>query len=296
VRNVAVAENETPLDAPRGAGRVKLLALRGPVGQATVATIIVAGTATAGLALAKGSGANDAVQGCINDLTHVVRVSAHCQPWERPISWTEPGGAELALAPRPVSSAGPSGPAGPRGAAGPEGENGPPGATGPRGASGPSGPIGPSGSPGPQGSAGPQGAAGAQGPAGPPGVGSSRAFTATQQSPRSLPPGAATPVVSLNLTPPDTSDDYVVIATAGISGGLDTADVTCTLAAGSTTLDSAEISVPAPGGTGQLTLTATTAIASGTVITVACTPGSTSGSGVTASAAAITAIQVGALN
>jgi hypothetical protein len=103
-------------------------------------------------------------------------------------------------------------------------------------------------------------------------------------------------VVSLNLTPPDASDDYVVIATAGISGGLSAADVTCTLAAGPTTLDSAAVSVPAPGGTGQVTLTAATALAAGTAITVACTPGSTSGSGVTASAASITAIQVGALN
>ena len=129
---------------------MKLLALRSPVGQATVATIIIASTATAGLALAKGSGANDAIRGCINDLTHVVRVSAHCAPWERPISWTEPGGTELALAPRPVSSAGPSGPSGPAGAAGPEGATGPSGAAGPRGVSGPSGPIGPSGSPGPR--------------------------------------------------------------------------------------------------------------------------------------------------
>jgi hypothetical protein len=259
---------------------LRFLSIRSPVGLAAVATIVMAGTASAGIALASQSGTNDnVIYGCVNKFTHVLRISYHCSPFEQRISWNQQG---------PAGPSGPPGPSGSPGSAGPSGPAGPSGAPGPSGSTGPSGPIGPSGSPGPQGSPGPSGAIGPSGPIGP-----SNAFTATLGSTTSLPKNTSTTVVSKILTPPDTSgDNYVITATVGISdSSIVATDVTCTLTAGSL-LDTEEVTL---GGfsSGQVSLTGAVNLSAATTVTVACKP--TASNGVSATTGSITAVQVGSL-
>jgi hypothetical protein len=252
---------------------LRFLSIRSPVGLATVATIVMAGTASAGIALASQSGTNDnVIQGCVNKFTHVLRISYHCSPFEQRISWNQQG---------PAGPSGPPGPSGSPGSAGPSGPAGPSGAPGASGSIGPSGPIGPSGSPGPQGSTGPSGAIGPSGPIGP-----SNAFTATLASSKALPKNTSTTVVSKVLTPPDASDTYVITASVGISAVL--TNVTCTLTAG-TLLDTEEVTV---GGHGLVTLSGSATLTAATTVTVACSPDTNN---VTATTGSITAVQVGSL-
>lgn len=254
---------------------MRFLSIRSPVGLAAVATIVMAGTASAGIALASQSGTNDSViYGCVNKFTHVLRISYRCSPFEQRISWNQQG------------PAGPSGPPGPSGSPGSAGPAGPSGAPGPSGSAGPSGPPGPSGSPGPQGSPGPSGSIGPSGPIGP-----SNALTATFAGSTSLPRNTSTTVISKSVTTPDASDNYVITATVGVSSGTLPTDVTCTLTAGSL-LDTEEVTVGGLGSHAQVALSGTATLTGTSSITVACDPTS---NGVTATTGSITAVQVGSL-
>jgi len=101
---------------------------------------LAAGLATAGIALASGS-SPVVIHGCVNDKTHLLRISATCHADETAISWNQQGpqGAQGSQGlPGYNGRRGPTGPAGPSGPAGS-------GAPGPRGSSGPIGPSGPAG-------------------------------------------------------------------------------------------------------------------------------------------------------
>jgi Collagen triple helix repeat (20 copies) len=156
----------------------------------------------------------------------------------------------------PQGAAGPQGPAGPAGAdgaVGPQGPQGNPGAAGAQGPQGEVGPQGPAGFQGPQGPAGPQGAqglmgpmglqglAGAQGPAGPqglPGLGataSANLAAGTTNSTAYTSTLGGTPGTNPSVTVSMTGSSAIVIVTATITGGQQSAYVGFSVS-GATTL------------------------------------------------------------
>jgi hypothetical protein len=153
-----------------------------------LAVIMIAGLSTAGVALAGGA-ADTVIHGCVNTVTHVLRIAGTCRSDERAISWSEQG---------------------------PQGEQGPPGVGGLRGPRGLQGVPGPAGSPGPSGSAGPSGPPGPTGSPGPAGPSASYYATSTAELNLHL-NGSNTQLTTFALTPPDGTDNYLISAAVSIS-------------------------------------------------------------------------------
>ncbi len=260
-----------------------------PRAVAAMALIPVAGIAAGGMAMASSGSRLAVVQGCVSNLTGVLRVADQCTAAEHAIYWNEQAAAG------PAGSAGRPGPAGPQGSSGVQGMPGIQGPRGPQGRRGRAGSPGPPGSRGPrgqQGSAGRPGPAGRQGPAGPARLSSAFSYQATAIV--ALSPLTYLAVGSgLTVTPPDASDSYVMSASTTLTTtGAAAVNVTCTLDAGAAALDSAEVTVP-PAGYSQLTLSGGTALSGPATVTVSCKSGGADGA--SARSISITAIQVGSL-
>ena len=94
-----------------------------------VAAILAVGVGAGSFAYATVSSSAIIIHACVSKEVGLVRIAATCRKTERPLTWSNGGGAQ----------AGPAGPQGPAGPAGPQGATGATGATGAKGETGPAG-------------------------------------------------------------------------------------------------------------------------------------------------------------
>jgi collagen triple helix repeat protein len=260
---------------------MRSVSLHNPAAMAVAATVIMAGTVTAGVALADSS-QTSVIHGCVNDFTRVLRISDRCTKFEQPISWDQSGSPGLpgpSGPAGPAGSQGPAGPSGPAGSQGPSGPAGPSGATGLTGSTGASGPAGSQGPSGPAGSQGPSGPAGLTGSAGPTGpIGPSGAVgpsgpagSANVFSSSTTPDLFLFPLQTIygTLTLPDAAS-YLIFANITLNNIASLTGATCQLVdeSTSTVLDTAPI--PSSAGAVQVSLQATDTVPAAAVVAVTC--------------------------
>jgi hypothetical protein len=94
-----------------------------------VAAILAVGAGAGSFAYATVSSSAIIIHACVSKEVGLVRIAAKCRKTERPLTWSNGGGAQ-------------AGPTGPQGPAGPQGPQGPQGATGAAGAKGDTGTAG----------------------------------------------------------------------------------------------------------------------------------------------------------